>query len=287
VQRRKDGSLVDVTISLSPIRDHTGNVMGLASITHDITAWIHAEEQLQIALEVAQTANATKSQFLAKMSHELRTPLQAVLGYTEFLLANAVSKLNAEERNDLGYIQQGGLRMLNLINQLLDLSRIEAGRLEVAQKPVDLSEILELVRQDIAPQASQKGLAVRIDLPASLPCVVGDPERLRQILLNLAGNAVKFTEAGSVTIRATVQDAVVAVTVADTGIGIPPEDLPQIFEAFRQADNNLARRHGGAGLGLAIAQRLARLMDGQITVKSNQGAGSTFTLTMPAFIAPA
>ncbi|MDQ2651647.1 MAG: PAS domain S-box protein [Chloroflexota bacterium] len=283
---RRDGSLVDVTVSLSPIRDHAGNVMGFASIARDITAWIHAEEQLQVALDAAQVANATKSQFLAMMSHELRTPLQAVLGYTELLLANAASKLTVEERNDLRYIQQGGLRMLNLINQLLDLSRIEAGRLEVAHKPVDLAEIVELVRQDVAPQASQKGLALRIDLPASLPPVVGDPERLRQILLNLVGNAVKFTDAGLVTIRATVQDVVVAITVTDTGIGIPPEDLPQIFEAFRQADNTLARRHGGAGLGLAIAQRLAELMEGEITVESRQEEGSTFTLVMPAFIPP-
>lgn len=283
VRRRRDGTLVDVTVSLSLIRDHTGNVTGISSITRDITAWIHAEEQLQIALEAAQTANATKSQFLAMMSHELRTPLQAVLGYTELLLANAGSRLTDEELSDLGYIQQGGQRMLSLINQLLDLSRIEAGRLEVAHKPVELSEILELVRQDVAPQAIQKGLALRIDLPASLPLVVGDPERLRQILLNLVGNAVKFTDAGSVAIRATVRDTVVATTVTDTGIGIPPEDLPHIFEAFRQADGNLARRHGGAGLGLAIAQRLAELMDGEITVESRQDEGSTFTLTMPAY----
>lgn len=285
VRRRRDGSHVDVTVSISPIRDHAGNVMGVSSITRDITAWRDAEEQLRLALDAAQTANATKSQFLAMMSHELRTPLQAVLGYTELLLASAASKLTTEEQHDLGYIQQGGLRMLGLINQLLDLSRIEAGRLEVDHKPVDLTEILEQVRQDVAPQASQKGLAVRIELPASLPEVIGDAERLRQILLNLVGNAVKFTDAGAVDIRAAALDDVVAIAVADSGIGIPPEDIPQIFEAFRQADNNLARRHGGAGLGLAIAQRLAELMDGQITVESFEGEGSTFTLTVPAFTA--
>ncbi len=286
VRRRRDGSLVDVTVSISPIRDSAGNVMGVSSITRDITAWIRAEEQLQTALEAAQTANATKSQFLAMMSHELRTPLQAVLGYTELLLANSASKLTTEERQDLGYIQQGGQRMLGLINQLLDLSRIEAGRLEIEHKPVDLADILEQVRQDVAPLASQKGLAVRINLPASLPPVVGDAERLRQILLNLVGNAVKFTDTGSVDIRAAEQHDLVAISVSDTGIGIPPADLPQIFEAFRQADNNLARRHGGAGLGLAISQRLAGLMDGQITVESAEGKGSVFTLTMPAFTPP-
>lgn len=220
------------------------------------------------------------------MSHELRTPLQAVLGYTEFLLANPASLLTAEEREDLGYIQQGGLRMLTLINQLLDLSRLEAGRLEVVQEPVDLAGILEQVRQDVAPQASQKGLELQIILPSSLPPVLGDPERLRQILLNLVGNGVKFTERGSVTIRAMSRDGTVAIAVADTGIGIPPDDLPQIFEAFRQVDSRLARRHGGAGLGLAIAQKLAALMDGHITVQSELGAGSMFTLKVPAASPP-
>ncbi|MEZ4565053.1 MAG: PAS domain S-box protein [Thermomicrobiales bacterium] len=286
VRRRRDGSLVDVAVSLSPIRDAAGNVTGYSSITRDITAWKDAEQQLQMALDAARAANATKSQFLAMMSHELRTPLQAILGYTELLLANAAAKLTTEERQDLGYIQQGGQRMLGLVNQLLDLSRIEAGRMEVVRKPVDLPEIVEQVRQDIAPLASQKGLLVRIDLPATLPPVLGDAERLRQILLNLAGNAVKFTQTGSVAIHAAAQGDAVAIRVADTGIGIPPEEIPHIFEAFRQADNNLARRHGGAGLGLAISQRLAGLMKGAITVESTEGEGSVFTLTLPAMPPP-
>jgi PAS domain S-box-containing protein len=282
VRRRRGGSLVDVTVSLFPIRDRAGNVMGLSAITRDMTTWKQAEEQLRTALEAAREANAAKSQFLAMMSHELRTPLQAILGYAEFLLANPASMLSAEEREDLGYIQQGGLRMLTLISQLLDLSRLEAGRLEVIQKRVDLAEILEQVRQDVAPQASQKGLQLQIALPASLPPVLADPERLRQILLNLVGNAVKFTEHGSVIVRAAAHEGSVAISVADTGIGIPPDELPHIFEAFRQVDSRLARRHGGAGLGLAIAQKLAALMDGEISVASCPGEGSTFTLTLPA-----
>lgn len=282
VRRRQDGSLVDVTVSLFPIRNHTGNVIGLSSITRDITAWKLSEAQLQMALEAAQTANEAKSQFLAMMSHELRTPLQAILGYTEFLLADPTSQLTAEEREDLGYIQQGGLRMLTLINQLLDLSRLEAGRLEVARKAVDLSSVLELVRQDVAPQALKKALDLHIIIPSNLPAVLGDPERLRQILLNLVGNAVKFTERGSVTIQAMAKDEIVSISVTDTGIGMSPDELPQIFEAFRQVDSRLTRRHGGAGLGLAIAQRLAALMDGNISVESQPGVGSTFTLTIPA-----
>ena len=283
VRRRKDGSLVDVTISLFPIRDQDGTVMGLSSITRDITAWKQAEEQRQLALEAAQSANATKSQFLAMMSHELRTPLQAILGYAEFLLSNPASRLSAEERDDLGYIHQGGKRMLNMVNHLLDLSRLEAGRIEVDCQAVYLPEVVEQVRQDVAPQAGEKGLALRIDLPASLPPVAADPERLRQILLNLVGNAVKFTDSGSVSIvGATIGDSV-RITVTDTGIGISPGELPHIFEAFRQADSRLTRRHSGAGLGLAIAHGLAELMEGQITVESQPGAGTTFTLTLPVF----
>jgi PAS domain S-box-containing protein len=284
VRRRKDGSLVDVTVSLSSIRDQDGNVTGLSAIMRDISAWKHAEEQLHQALEAARSANETKSQFLAMMSHELRTPLQAVLGYTEFLLTNPASKLSEEERVDLGYIQQGGQRMLSLVNQLLDLSRLEAGRLAVRREAVDLSDVMEQVRQDVAPQVQEKGLALEIELPATLPAIAADPERLRQILLNLVGNAVKFTDEGSVTVRAEAQGAAVAITVTDTGIGIAPEELPHIFEAFRQADSRLARRHSGAGLGLAIAQGLAELMDGQLAVESALGTGTTFTLTMPVFL---
>jgi PAS domain S-box-containing protein len=286
VRRRRDGSMVDVTVALSPIRDHAGNVTGLSSITRDITAWKQAEEQLQIALQSAQTANAAKSQFLAMMSHELRTPLQAILGYAEFLLANPASMLSAEEREDLGFIQQGGLRMLTLINQLLDLSRLEAGRFEVELKPLDLCKTLEEVRQDVIPQASQKGVRLQIILPPDLPLVIGDPERLRQVLLNLVGNAVKFTDHGSVVVHVTSQGETVAIAVTDSGIGIPPEQLPHVFEAFRQVDSRLARRHGGAGLGLAIAHKLATLMNGQIAVESRPGEGSTFTLTIPAISPP-
>jgi signal transduction histidine kinase len=281
VRRRRDGTTVDVALTLSPVCDRNGTVIGLSSVTRDITARKQLEAELRTALEEARAANAAKSQFLAMMSHELRTPLQAVLGYSEFLLADPAGTFTAEQREDLTYIQQGGQRMLTLINQLLDLSRLEAGRLDVAHKPVDLAPIVEQVRQDVAPQVNKQGLVLRIALPTNLPPVDGDAERLRQILLNLVGNAVKFTEHGSVTIGAVATEDEVSVTVTDTGIGIAPDSLPQLFEAFRQVDSRLVRRHGGAGLGLAIAQKLAELMGGQITVHSELGVGSTFTLSVP------
>jgi signal transduction histidine kinase len=240
-------------------------------------AIVHARDHTALV-----AANRAKGGLLAMLSHELRTPLQAVLGYAEFLLDDPRASLSPEQRDDLSFIQQGGRRMLTLINQMLDLSRLDAGGLQLDRKPVELPQILEQVRQDVAPQASAKGLALQIALPEGLPPVWGDAERLRQILLNLVGNAVKFTERGSVTVSAAaIADETVAVTVCDTGIGIAPDVLPHIFEPFRQADHRLSRRHGGAGLGLAIAQRLAALMDGRITVESTLGEGSIFTLSIP------
>jgi two-component system, sensor histidine kinase and response regulator len=280
--RRTDGSYVWVEDDCVPIHDGAGQIVAWQGVMLDITERNQAEAALRAALEAAEAGNQAKSSFLAMMSHELRTPLQAVLGYAEFLLADPQASLSAEQRVDIDYIHQGGLRMLTLITQLLDLSRIEAGRLELVQKSVDLGRILEQVRQDVAPQAIQKGLELHIDVPLALPLGLGDAERLRQILLNLVGNAVKFTAQGSVAITAETTAGGVAVMVRDTGIGITPEALPHIFEAFRQVDSCLSRRHGGAGLGLAIAQKLAELMDGRISVESVLGEGSTFTLHLAA-----
>jgi two-component system sensor histidine kinase/response regulator len=281
-RRRKDGTMVDVSVAMSPIRDDRGETIGVSTITRDITERKRFEQELQEALEAAQAATRTKSLFLAMMSHELRTPLQAVLGYADLLLLGPEASLTPEQREDLSYIHSGASRMVELIEHLLDLSRMEAGRLELAAEPVDLAEIIEQVRQDVAPQAAAKALAVQIDAPASLPPALGDPDRLRQILLNLAGNAVKFTEQGTVCIRAREAGDGISLAVIDTGIGISPEALPYIFEEFRQVDGSLTRRYGGAGLGLAIARRLAEQMGGNLTVVSTPGSGSTFTLRMPA-----
>jgi PAS domain S-box-containing protein len=281
-RRRKDGSLVDVSISLSPIRDSVGNVVGVSTITRDITERKQAEEDLRAALEAAEAGVRVKTLFLAMMSHELRTPLQAVLGYADFLLHGPPGSLTPEQAEDIGYIHQGAGRMVALIEQMLDLSRLEAGRLEIASEPVDLTKILEQVRQDVVPQVAAKPLVFSIEVPQALPFVLGDPIRLRQILLNLVGNAVKFTDAGSVRVNATATDHWVEVNVTDTGIGIAPDDLPHIFEEFRQVNSTTTRRHGGAGLGLAIAKRLAEQMGGQITVQSTPGAGSSFSLRLLA-----
>jgi PAS domain S-box-containing protein len=258
------------------------NVGGFVVNSRDITERKRANEALRVALEAAQAANQAKGLFLDMMSHELRTPLQAVLGYSEFLLEGSEGLLTAEQREDIGYIHQAGGRMIALINQMLDLSRMEAGRLELATEPVDLVQVIEHVRQDVAPQAAAKSLTLQIDLPASLPCVTGDAERLRQILLNLVGNAVKFTDEGCIRVTAAVTSTRgVDIVVSDTGIGIPPDALPFIFDEFRQVDSGLTRRHGGAGLGLAIARKLTEQMGGSIRVSSELDVGTTVTLHLP------
>jgi signal transduction histidine kinase len=218
---------------------------------------------------------------MAILSHELRTPLQAVLGYAEYLLNDPTAPLASEQREDVGYIHQGAMRMVTLIEQMLDLSRMEAGRLTLNIADVDLAEIIEQVRQDVAPQAEARGLALTVSVASDLPPVRADADRLRQILLNLAGNAVKFTDEGSVTISAVAEPNGVDVAVSDTGIGIALDAVSRIFEEFQQIDSPQTRRHGGAGLGLAIARGLAERTDGRISVTSEPGVGSTFTLHLP------
>ena len=214
------------------------------------------------------------------MSHELRTPLQAVLGYADFLFNDPHASLTAEQREDVGYIYNGAVRMVTLIDQMLDLSRMEAGRLELECERVDLAEIIEQVRQDVTAQAEAKGLLIDISVPATLPPALGDPVHIRQILINLVGNAVKFTEQGSVSIGGSTAEDGIEVAVRDLGIGIKPEDLPHIFEEFQQVDRRLSRRYGGAGLGLAISRRLAEQMGGTVTAESVPDRGSTFKLRL-------
>ncbi len=278
---RKDGALVDVAVAVFPVRDAEGNIAGISGIARDISGRLATERRLRTALEAAEAGVRAKGLFLAMMSHELRTPLQAVLGYADFLLSARQGRLSPEQREDIGYIHQGASRMVHLIEQMLDLSRMEAGRLDLRCEAIDLRRIMELVRQDVAPQAEEKGLALTLAAPVRAPRAVGDAERVRQIVLNLVGNAVKFTQAGEITIRARARRGWVEVAVADTGIGIAPQELAHIFEEFRQVDSTLSRRHGGAGLGLAISQRLAEQMGGTITVESTPGQGSIFTLRLP------
>jgi len=235
-------------------------------------------ERQRLAVE---EANRLKSQFLSNMSHELRTPLNSVMALSRVLMMQAKAKLSAEEVNYLEIIERNGKNLLTLINDILDLAKIEAGRMDVNPNPFSLRLTLENIVESIAPLAGEKGIEIRQEIPADLPPLESDELRVTQILQNLVVNAVKFTAAGSVTVSVGTDQGKVSVRIADTGIGIAAGDLPYIFDEFRQVDGTSARRHEGTGLGLAIARKAARMLGGEIAVQSVPGKGSTFTLTLP------
>jgi signal transduction histidine kinase len=245
---------------------------------------LHEKEQaLSIAKDVAEAANRAKSTFLANMSHELRTPMNAIMGMTNMALRHAV---DPKLKDQLGKIGQASQHLLHVINDILDISKIEADRLTLEHVSFKLGEVLENLISLIGHKASDKSLKLHIDLPAGLPAMTltGDPLRLGQILLNLAGNAVKFTEQGSITVRARLEEdapaaVLLRIEVEDTGIGIGSEDQKRLFTAFEQADGSMTRKYGGTGLGLAISKRLAQMMGGAVGVTSTEGQGSTFWFT--------
>lgn len=251
---------------------------------HAATADIAQQNELlrRQAVELEQ-ASMLKSQFLANMSHEFRTPLNAILGYTSMLLQGVAGELAPPARRQLGRIESNGRHLLTIINEILDISRIEAGQMPLQLSRINVAQLLQEVRAELEPLILRSRLAVHLDIARNLKPVASDRQKLKQILMNLLGNALKFTHAGSVTIRARQRprDGALELSVADTGIGIAPHDLERIFEDFRQLDNSPTRAYGGTGLGLAICRRLARMLDGTIAVDSRLGSGSTFTLTLP------
>jgi len=235
-------------------------------------------EQQRLAVE---EASRLKSQFLSNMSHELRTPLNSVMALSRVLMMQARTKLSDEEVNYLEIIERNGKNLLALINDILDLSKIEAGRMDVSPKPFSLGQTLENILESITPIAGEKQLEIHQDIPADLPLLESDEIRVSQILQNLVANAVKFTDAGSVNVSVQSSLGKISVRIVDTGIGIAANDLPHIFDEFRQVDGTSARRHEGTGLGLAIARKAARMLGGDIAVISAPEKGSTFTLTLP------
>jgi PAS domain S-box-containing protein len=263
------------------------DVAGFVVNSRDVTERKRLEEDLRAALQAAEAGMRAKGLFLATMSHELRTPLQAVLGYADLLLAGPPGSLTPDQSNDIQAIAEGARRMVALIEQLMQWSRLDAERVELTRAPVALGALIDEVLRDVRPQVSTKGLALNVDVPPDLPLALGDVMATYQIVLNLVSNAIKFTAAGDISLGASCAEGEVAVHVRDTGIGIDSADLPYVFDEFHQANNSLARRFEGAGLGLAIAQRLAWQMGGRISVESTSGVGSTFSLFLPTVPAAA
>jgi adenylate cyclase len=228
----------------------------------------------------AEVANRAKSEFLANMSHELRTPLNAIVGYTELLRESAPP--GSDDARDLDRVLGAAHHLCAMVDDVLDLARIEAGRLELARDAVAPGRILREVEATLAPLAATHGNRLHVADAAALPEVWADPVRLAQILLNLVGNALRFTEGGDVWVDASVADGELRVALRDTGIGIAPDQLGLLFRRFSQVDGSSTRRRGGTGLGLALGQELAALHGGRIEVQSAVGVGSTFTLRVPA-----
>ncbi len=225
-------------------------------------------------------ANRLKSEFLANMSHELRTPLNAIIGYSQLMLDGIDGALTDQQKADLNRVTTAGSTLLGLINGLLDIAKIEAGRMEIERKTIRLEPAIASVVDLIRPAAEAKGIAIRVEA-SGLPPASADPPRFDQVLTNLVANAVKFTERGVVTIAARPDGLDIVVSVADTGIGISPEAQGYIFDEFRQEDASTTRQFGGTGLGLSIAKKLVELQGGRIWLESAPGRGSTFSFTVP------
>jgi signal transduction histidine kinase len=243
-------------------------------------------EALRLAKEAAEEASRAKSALLANMSHELRTPLHHIIGFTRLVMRHAQAVLPMRQYANLEKILHSAEHLSELINDILDLSTLEAGQVEVQPVSFALEPLVDTCLHTVAPLVKEKQLRLLKELDPDLPMLYTDPTMLKHMLTHLLHNAVKFTEAGTVTVTAQHQGEMLTVAVADTGIGIPEEACERIFEAFRQVDSSTTRQFGGSGLGLAICRRLAHLLGGEVTVQSTVGVGSTFTVTLPLQYAP-
>ncbi len=290
ISKAKDGRLVHLETTIAPVMDRARRVTHHIAVKRDITdrlAWEArlkaTNEELQQARDVALEANRVKSLFLANMSHELRTPLNAIIGYSEILEEDAIESGSQTVVGDVRRIRSAGRHLLGLINDILDLSKIEAERVDLYFEEVDLTELIGDIIKTIKPLAAERGNRVELTFSLEQKVVRSDETRLRQILFNLLSNANKFTDRGTVRILVgpAADDARYAVEVTDTGIGMSAEQIERLFTPFVQADASTTRKYGGTGLGLTICQRLCEMMGGSIHVSSVEGEGSCFRVELP------
>ena len=280
----RDGKQTVVSYNATTFYDRNRTLQGVFAAARDATERKRVEAELRAAKAVAESASQTKSDFLASMSHEIRTPMNAIIGIADLL---AKTPLSPEQNKYVQIFRRAGDNLLHIINDILDLSKVEASQLEMERTGFSLNDLLEKVTEMVAVRAHEKGLALVCEIAPKVPtALVGDPTLLSQVLLNLLGNAIKFTESGEVALRVTPDaDSTVPgalrFTVSDTGIGIPGEKLGAVFERFTQADSSTTRRYGGSGLGLTISKRLVELMGGRIWVESEVGKGSVFSFAVP------
>ncbi len=278
---RKNGDVYWKDATVSPISDNAGNITHFTVIENDITERRRMIEMLRNARDISESANRAKTEFLANMSHELRTPLNSIIGFTNILLKKGQKDTDSQEMMFLQRIRDNGINLLNILSDILEISMVEAGKVSASYASANLSEILDTPLRHYQNLAEKKGLSFEINVPEALHPFQTDPDKLKSIADNLLSNAVKFTEKGGITVTVkknpnTGEPA--EIIIEDTGPGIPKERHESIFKAFEQVDYSKARRYGGTGLGLALANSYAELMNYQLIMETQVGKGTRFTV---------